>query len=423
MWKIKTLNLIVFLCIAAITNNIDIYEKHCTSTTVDINPVGALTKIDSQEVFVNFFGYDNMPDKKTVWNKKVEGKNCTLQHTNVNGLEFVQKWNLTDPQQPVLEVCVSKRNSKINLRHEVIITTNKATKDTEIVVNFGDIKTLNYPNLDFSSFINKTGWISLAERNKLFAIKINNEKVEVHKKKIKIFKENSNQNLIHEKYKFCASDNKYFVLNKQKNFPKLHETVKFGYYLSFVSKPCYALCKVVQLQLHSTILAILLLILFIALLFLPFTIEAMEMQKKVVLMQPEIDVINNLANLSFSQRNVMTSQVHERYNYSNFKFALGQCLLLVALNIFQNVLGCPEFSDLIPQSMTTNCITIIALSTTLVIYNNFLFKNKHAFLTALFALFFINYPKVPLLCFILLHWFNILLIGVYSVLKKDKHEL
>lgn len=422
MLKFKILSAIAVFFLINLTKNTNISnDLPVVKISNKIEQKGAITSLNDQNIYINFFGYDNMPDPNTIWHKSEKNNITILQHINPEKIKFIQKWNFQNINQPILEVFIIRDNKNINLRHELIVTSNN-TKNASICLNFENYQDEKQTEqISLSSFVNQKGWISINNSKNVFAIKIDGNKFELSSNTLKIFEENLNTDFINKRYQFHNSGNQYFILKNQKEFKNLEKNVNFGYYLYIPSKTFYVLFKKTNAYFNNIILSILSLILLLCLIMLPFSIESIQMQKKLENMQPEIDAINNLPNLTFSRKQQLTQEIHSRYRYSQMKHMFGQVALIIFLSIFQSVFAAIEFINLIPTSLFIHSGIIALLCITIVVYNHILYKNTQPFITAVFTLLFINYPILPLLGFIMTHWINLLLLFIYRIKIYDKN--
>lgn len=417
MFKFKIFNILALLLLISWSENNDLAEEKIEATQIKSEEKGGKLILNNEEITPIFFGYEDMPNETTLWKKTEEKGLTTLKFTNKNNIKFTQKHDFHDPNQPKLEIWVSHKEKKLNMKIEIKIKTNSINLNDSYVLNFGSIKKQARKATLFEAYKNEKGWIAITSPNDVYAIAINKEKFELEEKEIKIYKNYEESEIIHERFNFYTGKNQYLTIKKQKDFPNLEECCDFGYYLKKPAKTTYILLKKAQSYVKSIWISILFMILLWALIFTPFTLSSIEMQRVLNLMQPELDAINNDASLSFTQKQAFTKSLHARYKYGQITHLFPQILLMIALNIFQSVFNFSEFQSLLPSSLIFQIFLIAFLVFTFVIYNIKNFGNNQPFFTTIFALFFINYPHLPLICFIALHWFNIMLAYLYK--KND----
>ncbi|WP_342261715.1 hypothetical protein [Alphaproteobacteria bacterium endosymbiont of Tiliacea citrago] len=420
MFKAKLLSLFSVLGIFFLTENLNLeQEQEVIPSIIKLEKKGGIIKLNDQEVFVEFFGYEDVPNKETVWTKKIKDGFEMLEYkSKKNNVTYQLKINRKNPLQPLLDVAVFS-NVKINLRHSVIFKNISQNKKSQIITNLSNLKIDEIlSKVNSFSISDKVGWLAFVSENNVLAVKINNEKIEITKDLMIFYKENFNCLQINETYQLHSSCNQYSILKNQTLFANLDDIIDFGYYLYFLSKPIFIITKKIQEKTKNIFLTLLLIFIIFGLIILPFSIESIKMQKTLDSMQPELNAINTISNLSFNQKNLMIKEIHNRYGYFQITHFLGQILLIVSLTIFQSVFGTIEFVNLIPNTQLINYSIILLVMLTIVIYNALLFKNNQIFITILFSIFFLGYPKLPLIGFVFLHWFNIFSFYIYSRVVK-----
>lgn len=416
-FNFKTITILLFCMFASVLKHINIEDKEISPSQIKLCEKGGKTYLNDQEISFDFFGHDNMPNEDDIWEKEETNEITTLKFVNNNGIIFIQNWNFQDRLQPTLELIIQHPEKKLNIKYEMVIKNTKPNDYTKIHTNLNAKTNKLAKSIDCQSIMNQDGWIAIDNEDNIFALLVKHNKVEITPDMLKIHGECKNQNQINAKFELHSSAKQYCVLKNQDKFKDLENSVDLGFFLYHVSQPIFILSKLLHDK-CSIIVILLILVFLFGLLFLPFSIDSIVMQKKLVQMQPELDAINKL-DIPFLQKNQFLNEIHQRYGYHQMTHLGSQMLLIIALTVFQSVLGCLEFSNVLPNSQVISYFVILILCVTMMIYNKVLFNNNQPFFTCLFALFFMNSPKLPLICFILLHWFNILLLFIYNLRNHE----